>query len=522
MGELKKVKDGKQNIFEEVIDNLMAEGLDIPSDFIEDLPVEEKREFILNCLIPEEGPTINEMFKNIKCSKTRSEHLKNSIETIKEFIKVGKQEVKKYGEVYTPITLVQEMLDTLPKDVWSNPDLKWLDPANGMGNFPLVVIVRLMKGLKDWEPDVEKRYKHIIENMVYVSELQPRNCFIYLSLVDPNDEYDVNLYCGSFLDDAFNEHMKDVWGLDKFGVVYGNPPYNEEFSNSGTAKDLFDKFIFKSSDISDLILMITPSRWFSKGNLKKLRKILLNTKYIKTFEKSSDVFKGTEITGGVSYFLYERNRVGKTNFNGFEVSLKEQIELFGCILYDQSNYDLVSNIVKKTNSESKLNCFNSKGYFGIKTNNIQNKGDINCFYSNQKGIKYNMLKNKDGRYYSKVNDFKDSNSKLNKWKVITSSAYGANPKGLGKISIINPNDICSESFIFFDFESHEESKNFINFLDSKLVKFLISLRKNKQDVTSKVFELVPQLNFKKQWDNDKLKKHFNITDKEWEFIESII
>ena len=39
------------------------------------------------------------------------------------------------------------MLDKLPPEVWTNPNLKWLDPAVGIGNFPVVVYIRLMKDL---------------------------------------------------------------------------------------------------------------------------------------------------------------------------------------------------------------------------------------------------------------------------------------------------------------------------------------------------------------------------------------
>ena len=40
--------------------------------------------------------------------------------------------------------LVNEMLDKLPKEVWKNKNLKWLDPATGMGNFPIAVYLRLI------------------------------------------------------------------------------------------------------------------------------------------------------------------------------------------------------------------------------------------------------------------------------------------------------------------------------------------------------------------------------------------
>ena len=41
-------------------------------------------------------------------------------------------EKNKYGEVFTPQSQIDIMLDTLPKHIWNNPNLKWLDPCAGM------------------------------------------------------------------------------------------------------------------------------------------------------------------------------------------------------------------------------------------------------------------------------------------------------------------------------------------------------------------------------------------------------
>ena len=107
----------------------------------------------------------------------KMDHIKDVILMLRKYVKVGEVEKKKFGEVMTPLELVKEMLATLPEEVWSNPNLKWLDPANGTGPYPMWVIFRLMKGLEEWEPNEEKRYKHIVENMIYVCELQPKNMF---------------------------------------------------------------------------------------------------------------------------------------------------------------------------------------------------------------------------------------------------------------------------------------------------------------------------------------------------------
>jgi len=84
-----------------------------------------------------------------------------------------KQErIKKYGEVFTPPELVNEMLDKLPEHVWKNKNLTWLDPACGNGNFLVEVKKRLMEGLKEEIPDEKEREEHILENMIYGVEIQ--------------------------------------------------------------------------------------------------------------------------------------------------------------------------------------------------------------------------------------------------------------------------------------------------------------------------------------------------------------
>ena len=91
---------------------------------------------------------------------------KELLELINECLKPKTIEKKKFGEVFTPINLVNEMLDKLPNEVWLNKNLKWLDPANGMGNFPIIIYLRLMSSLKDEIIDEKIRKKHILENMI--------------------------------------------------------------------------------------------------------------------------------------------------------------------------------------------------------------------------------------------------------------------------------------------------------------------------------------------------------------------
>lgn len=215
------------------------------------------------------------MFDNIKEQlgmKTDLIYNMNSddiLEKIKEYLPVRKIEKDKYGEVFTPPELINEMFDQLPKEVWSNPDLKWLDPANGIGNFPMIAFERLNKGLEKKIPDIKKRKEHIVKNMLYMVELNEKNVGISKKIFSK----DANIYCGSFLEDGW----KKAFGIDKFDVIMGNPPFQKErTTDSGTTagrKVLWNKFIDNSIDIlslKGLLTFINPSNWRGLGELHYL------------------------------------------------------------------------------------------------------------------------------------------------------------------------------------------------------------------------------------------------------------
>ena len=82
---------------------------------------------------------------------------------------------KERGEVFTPFSIVNDMLDRLDesykkihnKSIFTEKHLKWFDPAAGIGNFPVIIYQRLMQGLDNDFPDNETRRRHILQNMIY-------------------------------------------------------------------------------------------------------------------------------------------------------------------------------------------------------------------------------------------------------------------------------------------------------------------------------------------------------------------
>jgi hypothetical protein len=204
---------------------------------------------------------------------------KELLELIDSCLKPKQKEKQENGEVFTPMALIFEMLDNLDKHhsgcgIFTEKDFKWFDPASGMGNFTVAVYLKLMEGLKTCIPDDEERKKHIIENMLYMSEINKKNVFICRQIFNVNNQYKLNLYEGDTL--ALN--VVSEWGvaLNSFDVVIGNPPYNKGGIRSHTGKQLGDKnetiwtkFIEKSLTwlkADGFLAFINPLSWLKKSH----------------------------------------------------------------------------------------------------------------------------------------------------------------------------------------------------------------------------------------------------------------
>lgn len=223
---------------------------------------------------------------------------KELLELIDQCLKPKKLEKDKFGEVFTPMYLVNEMLDQLDQhysvehegqSIFVNPNLTWFDPATGMGNFPVAVYLRLMSGLQQVFPVDEERKCHILEKMLYMSELNKKNVFICREIFNIDGKFKLNLYEG----DTLALDVKQEWNIKAFDIVLGNPPYNK--SKDGTLKggyggrSLWDKFVVKSLNgwlkPECYLLFIHPPSWRKPEHY--LWKVI-GTKqllYLKTYSK---------------------------------------------------------------------------------------------------------------------------------------------------------------------------------------------------------------------------------------------
>ena len=405
----------------------------------------------------------------------KMDYIKNILMMLKSYVLIADVEKKKFGEVMTPLVIIKEMLTTLPEDGWSNPELKWLDPANGTGPYPIMVIYKLMVGLKDWEPNNEKRYKHILENMIYVGELQPKNMFLYMNAIDPMNEYNLNIYTGSFLEKEFDIQMSNVWNINKFDITIGNPPY---------LKSLHVDFLDKSYKISDKVIFIHPSPWLfrgesiSKNDNNRISSVkLINGNY---YFKNAEFGAPLTITYLTEEFTDSINLIFDTTGNSFDVK-----KLPTGFWEPNDVMDSLFNKFKKLSVDRNLSKF-------------LYKNDGSDLIITAPRICGHAVNRSD------------------KSKFVTNDFYTLFYKNSNLLDRETSNRVFKVSTI-------EERENLINYMKSKICRFGLYINKLSQDShINKYLSMIPVPPLNKKYDDLELCEIFNISDEEWIFIQNKI
>ena len=361
--------------------------------------------------------TVKELFiKNISNNNQLSQ-------LIDKYIIPQELEKKTNAEVSTPYKLRQEMLDKIPADFWTKPHTVF-EPCSGKGGFVIDIIDRFMTGLTDSYPNESGRYKLIVEQCLYFSDINPTNIFICQLLIDPYNEYKLNYNEG----DTLKLDITTKWNIEGFDAVIGNPPYQSSHNNKGSGNTLWNLFV----DISlnnwlkhnGLLLYVHPRGW---RQIKNKTGILMRSKQI-VYLNMNNIQSGLEIfkcSTDYDYYLIENtNTYKKTIVNDYH-NKEYEYQLSNILKFiPNHSIDIVYSLISLTNEENnfindqssyeprkkwmssvrtdefKYPCIysiNSKNNLSVKWSSLNNKGHFGItklIFSNGNGI----IKDINGEY----------------------------------------------------------------------------------------------------------------------------
>jgi hypothetical protein len=399
-----------------------------------------------------------------------------------EFLgKPASMEVKAHGEVYTPLSLVTEMLDKLPAHVWSNPALKWFEPACGLAPFLYMAYHRLLSGLEAVIPDEAERTRHILEKMFYFNEIQPKNIELFKLLFNARS-YRLNIFEG--------DGLSVVPPTFRADIVMMNPPYNSDQSNGTTStKTIYQLFVQRYFDAPHL-LAITPSRWFNGGkNLDGFRKLMLSRRDIKVLvhkEAAGEWFPSISLMGGINYFYKDSGYDGLCNYNGNyrDLTLNDNLSI-------REDDDILKKKLSLLELPSLSTIITGRAYYNIETNDgrLQPLGSIRCYVS--------TFKSQDRILYLPA-DFIILPEKVH-WKVVTVHANGAKNGGFGFMTVAAPMDVYSGSYLAFKTDTEFEARSLISYLQTKVVHTILLMYKTTQHINAKILKYVPLVPLDRIW-----------------------
>ena len=401
---------------------------------------------------------------------------------------------KRKGDVNTDPILVKEMLNKLElygDNIFSAPYKTFLDVSCGSSaEFAVQLRDRLI------EAGCEEPQKYI-----FIWDDSPINRRMALkrlgSSFSTKNLFDFN---------TMNEKKK-------FDVVLGNPPYNDS-DRSGNA--LWSIFIERANELiveNGYISFVVPGRWVLPGhNIKKGKKriwdtIFINgTMYYINLGKCSDYFDNIGSDKDYfSYFIF-----GKKMYKEYMTTLETRN---GIIEFDFNNtkwlpyknsddlsISIVNKVYKKTDDvfdlkwkfeqrdvkllEVNNDDYNIKVFVGNSIN-----GDTKFKFSNKKSTLHD-----DYKIIFKLGRFLNYNQRVfvdYSGNVSYNNAY---------VSIINFNEN-------------------VDYLYSKLYRFLGSCLFNGSEITASGWRTLPRLDTSVKWTDAELYEYFGLTQEEIDYIE---
>jgi site-specific DNA-methyltransferase (adenine-specific) len=460
--------------------------------------------------------------------------------------------------------------------LWAGKKVKFLDPCTKSGVFLREITSRLNKGLADEMPNLEERVDHILTKQVFgigitylTSLLARRSVYcskhaqgkhsiaqgfatdagnIWFERTEHAWAHGKCTYCkasqttferGERLEthayafihtDGIKTRVAELFGGDmQFDVIIGNPPYQLDDGGYGTsAAPIYQLFVEKALDLDPrYAVFVTPSRWMAGGKgLDNYRERMLSDKRMRSivdYPKLYEGFPGVKIRGGISYFLWDRDHNGpcevQTIWDGQPTgpAVARYLNAYDILVRRNEAVPILGKVRAK--KEPTLDQrVSSRKPFGLATNFKGKpsaaglKKPVKLFENQRVGwIERKAIAVNPGW--------------IDEWKVLMTAVQGTSAavetKFLSKPIIAAPGTACSETYLVAGhFDNEKDATNYAQYLRTRFVRFLVSLRKATQHATRDVYSFVPDLPLNQEWTDTKLYKRYGLNKDEIAFIES--
>ncbi|MEE1324762.1 MAG: Eco57I restriction-modification methylase domain-containing protein, partial [Bifidobacteriaceae bacterium] len=332
----------------------------------------------------------------------------------------------------------------------------------------------------------------------------------------------------------------------KFYAVIGNPPYQEESEGNQRNPPIYNLFMDEAYKVSGKVELITPARFLSDAGQtpKEWNRKMLHDPHLKVMEFEQDastVFSGVEIKGGVAVTYRDE----ESNFGAIETFVPYEPLRSVLSKVQATDADVLSDMVTgavpyKFTDKAKKDHPEYVELMGkscdLRTNVLDNLYDKLFFRNKRDDSAYAAiygLFNKKRECLWIERQYIDVPENFGGYKVLLSKANGAGTYGekLSSFEIAAKGVGHTQSFVSMgNFETEAEAENLVKYLKTKFARSLLGILKVTQDISPRVWSLVPVQDFTDSSDIDwsrsvseidrQLYRKYGLSQDEIDFIES--
>jgi site-specific DNA-methyltransferase (adenine-specific) len=458
--------------------------------------------------------------------------------------------------IFTPIKIVDEMLNMLPEEVWSNLDATFLDPCTKSGIFLRRIYDRLMDDKVHIQKykDKQERSNYIFEKQLYGISLDEttlvyseRTLYGKMYMGQRNIRYIDNYI--EILKNKKNINYKEAiekeFGQNmKFDIIIGNPPYQSK------TQSIYNFFIDSAIKLKPYIIcMITKNNWLSSDTLKDVRNNMIDfgIEKVINYSKMSEIF---DVGVAVSIFKLLNGYSEDTTYT--EIVDGNIVEQYSSKFYNGDiifSHKLEENIFNKVRKDLHSNgtfgeCTLPAEAFRINSNGTvgrnENKYTIDDFEnkSDHNNVAIAYMDNNRNMYfrYTSLYDLPARSELVNTYKIISGEKFSkSSGQVLTNLHALDKMSVCSGSYVCLYYtEDKNELLNVAQYIKTRFFRFLVYLKCDSGMVGHSAyrFSAVPLQDFTSNSDLDwsqpisdieqQLYKKYNLTDEEIAYIEKTI